>query len=207
MKPFIVGVAGGSGSCKTTIVRLLAKKLTDLKTEPLLFELDHYYRDLSLLTKEERDATNFDHPDAYDNPLIISQLDRLSKGETIDRPTYDFVTHTRKAETVKLTPRAVIIIDGIMTLRSEAMRKLIDLKIWADVAEDLRFIRRLKRDVGERGRTIESVINQYLGSVRPMHREFVEPTKRFADFVLPWEDRNENAVELLAQAICKRVIS
>lgn len=198
MKPVLLGVAGGSGSGKTTIVKKLVDALGDQTV--LVLALDHYYHDLSHLSASERDARNFDHPDAIDWLLLSEHLEKLAGGDSIIRPTYSFKTHTRE-EPVSISPKPAIVIDGILTLYPAAIRALMKLSIFVDTVDDLRFIRRLRRDVAERGRTNDSVINQYLGSVRPMYAQYVMPQRDVADLVIPWEHYNETAISSLVHVI------
>lgn len=198
-RPFVVAITGGSGSGKTTIVRLLKSHLTGVSSA--VIEQDHYYRDWSHLPPADRDLVNFDHPDALDMDLICTQLTALAANQAVERPTYDFSTHARQSGTVRIEPVDVMFFDGILALADARLRPLFDLKIFVDVADDLRFIRRLQRDMRERGRTMEGVVSQYLATVRPMHRSFVEPCKQFADEVIPWVERNEALVANLAAKI------
>lgn len=193
-RALIIGVAGGSGSGKTTVAQALLDALGD---DAVLIEQDAYYRDLSHLTLEERARVNFDHPDSIDVPHMVEQLTCLARGAAIDKPTYDFARHTRAAATVRVAPRRVIVVEGILIFAEPGLRELFDMKVFVDVADDVRFIRRLLRDVQERGRTLESVIQQYLTTVRPMHLEFVEPSKRWADVIIPEGGRNAIGVEML----------
>lgn len=192
----IIAVAGGSGSGKTTLVKRLANAVGD--DSLLVLNFDNYYRDLSHLSQAERDTRNFDHPDAFDTECMAAQLAALAQGHAIDRPTYDFATHTRIGATVRLAPKPVIVVDGILSLHWEAMRKLFDLKIFVDVDDDVRFIRRLKRDVSERGRTVDSVIQQYLTTVKGMNDLYVAPQKHKADIIVSWMSYNDSAVSMLA---------
>jgi uridine kinase len=197
----MIAVSGGSGSGKTTLVgRLVGSVTADIAQNQLVqvLHLDHYYRDLSHLTPDERDRQNFDHPQAFDTELLRKHLTDLRSGDAIDRPTYDFASHTRRPETVRLSPAPVIVLDGILALHWPEVRDLLDLKIFVDVSDDVRFIRRLRRDINERGRTFEGVITQYLSSVKTMHDAFVAPQRNVADIIVSWEDYNDRAVAMLA---------
>lgn len=196
IRPHLLAVAGGSGSGKTTLVSRLRDAVGPGAV--LVFGVDHYYRDLSQLTMAERDTRNFDHPDAIDAELMTRHLAALARGETIERPTYDFATHTRAAATVTYGPRPLIVVDGILALHWPEVRDLFQLRVYVDVDDDVRFIRRLKRDVSERGRTVESVTQQYLASVKAMHDQFVAPQKHVADIIVSWMDYNDRAVGMLA---------
>lgn len=167
----------------------------------LVLQLDHYYLDQSHLPMTERDRVNFDHPDAFDTKLIQSQLAALAAGQAVDRPTYDYATHSRVEKKVRIDPAPVILVDGILSLHWPEIRKLLDLAVFVDVSDDVRFIRRLRRDVSERGRTVESVITQYLRSVKAMHDTYVAPQKFVADIIVSWMEYNERAVAMLAGMI------
>ncbi len=168
-----------------------------LGVDAVFIDQDAYYRDLGELTLEERKQVNFDHPDAFDTDLLIEQLGALVAGRAIEKPTYDFAAHTRAARVMPIEPRDVILVDGILLFADARLRSLFDIKIFVDVAEDVRFIRRLQRDVAERGRTMDDVIRQYLATVRPMHLEFVEPSKRYADIILPEGGHNRIGIEMI----------
>ena len=193
-KPFVVAVAGGSGSGKTTIVNLLRTK--DYQSV-LVFSQDHYYRDLSHLSPVERDKVNFDHPQSIDIDLMTEQLQMLVRGLAVEQPIYDFATHTRLPTCKRLESSSVILVDGILSLYFESLRHLAHLKLFVEVSDDIRFIRRLKRDISERGRTMDSVIEQYYATVRPMYKQYVEASKIYADFVIPWEERSEGTIRSL----------
>lgn len=197
-KPIIIGVAGGSGSGKTTVVRKLYEHFAD---SVAVVEQDAYYKDQSHLTFEERLKTNYDHPHAFDNDLLIEHLHKLLSFESIDKPVYDYTVHTRSKETIRVEPKNVIIIDGILILEDERLRELMDVKVYVDTDADVRILRRLERDIKKRGRTLESVIHQYLTFVRPMHLQFVEPSKRYADLIIPEGGHNHVAVKLLIDHI------
>ena len=193
-RPLIIGVVGGSGSGKTTVTRAIH----DLPgVDAALIDQDAYYRDLSHLPLEERKRVNYDHPEAFDTDLLVHQLSRLSEGHPVDKPTYDYAAHTRAAATVRAEPKNVILVDGILLFADVRLRALFDIKIYVDVAEDVRFIRRLQRDTSERGRSMEDVIRQYLATVRPMHLEFVEPSKRYADIIIPEGGFNRIGIEMI----------
>lgn len=195
MKPRIIAVCGGSGSGKTTLVsRLVTERGHD---DIMVLHMDHYYKDLSHLTPRERDCCNFDHPDALELDLLRLQVAQLRDGQSIDRPTYDFASHTRTGETVRLTPPSLVVVDGMLALHDPELRKHFDLKIFVDVDDDVRFIRRLRRDVVERGRTVDSVIGQYLASVKEMHDLYVAPQKYAADLIISWMTYNDRAVAML----------
>lgn len=197
-KPVIIGVAGGTGSGKTTVARQIYSRFQE---SVVIIEQDAYYKDQSHLTFEERKKTNYDHPLAFDNDLLIEQLKRLMEGETVEKPVYDYTLHTRSKETVKVEPKEVIILEGILILEDEGLRDLMDMKIYVDTAADVRILRRMIRDIHERGRTIEGVVEQYLSVVRPMHMQFVEPTKRYADLIIPEGGQNHVAIDLLATKV------
>jgi len=191
-RPLIVGVAGGSGSGKTTVVRRLVQELAP---EPVtVLHHDAYYRDRSRLSPADRAAVNFDHPDALETTRLAAHLEALRGGKPVDVPAYDFRTHTRAATTTTVEPSDVVILDGMLVLADGALRRLIDLKVYVETDADIRFIRRLRRDLGERGRTVESVIGQYHATVRPMHAEFVEPSKRHADVVVRGMGEDDQAL-------------
>lgn len=200
MKTKIIGIAGGTASGKTTVARRL-KSLTESYGSVIAMRLDDYYKDLKHLTLEERRRVNFDHPDAYDFDLFISDLKKLMNGETIKKPVYDFVNSIRSDKTEIVKPASIIIVEGIMIFTNEELLKLFDMKVYVDTPDDIRFIRRLRRDIEDRGRTIDSVINQYLTTVRPMHLTFVEPSKRKADIIVPEGGKNEVAIDILTTKI------
>lgn len=182
-RPLVIGVAGGSGSGKTTVSNAI---LDRVGRERIAFlSHDSYYRDLSYLSFEERVHVNFDHPDAFDNELFLRHIDCLLSGETIDVPLYDFASYTRLPGSVPVAPRAVILLEGILLFVDAELRRRMDIKLFVDAESDLRILRRLQRDVRERSRTVESIVEQYLRTVRPMHLEFVEPSKRYADVIIP----------------------
>ena len=187
MKPILIVVAGGSASGKTTVVNKIHKVLGD--EDLLVIKHDDYYLDQSHLTPEERKKTNYDHPASLENDLLYSDLLKLLQGESVEKPIYDFVTQNRKKEKELVSPKPVIIFEGILALEDERIRELADIKVFVNCDDDLRFIRRLNRDINERGRTVENVINQYLTTVRPMHHLFVRPSIRYADIIIP-NDRN-----------------
>ncbi|MBX6363014.1 MAG: uridine kinase [Gemmatimonadetes bacterium] len=194
-RPIIIGVAGGSGSGKTTVVREITRGLG--RGQVTVIHHDAYYADASHLPPEERARINYDHPDSLETPLLVQHLRMLLAGQSVEVPSYDFTHHARRAETETAHPRKVIIVDGILILWEPELRELLDIKVFVDTASDLRLIRRLTRDVAERGRTAESVIEQYLATVRPMHLEFVEPSKRYADIIVPDGGYNRVAVDML----------
>jgi uridine kinase len=190
-RPLVIGIGGGSGSGKTTIARALIREIGEQACALILH--DAYYRDLSHLPYEERTRQNFDHPDSLETELLIEHLRQLLAGKAIDKPLYDFTKHSRRERTERVEPRPVLLVEGVLVLTNEPLRELFDLKIYVDTDADLRLMRRLQRDIRERGRTIDSVFEQYLGTVRPMHVQHVEPTRAFADLVIP-EGYNIGAV-------------
>ena len=199
MEPVVVGVAGGTGSGKTTVAaEILRRAGTD---QISLIQHDAYYKDLSGLPMAQRTMQNFDHPDALDNDLLIAHLQELKAGRPIKVPVYDFTTHSRTSKTLPVEPHPVILVEGILIFADETLRQLMDVRIYVDTDADIRFIRRLERDIAERGRTMDSVIHQYLATVRPMHQEFVEPSKRYANVIIPEGGFNEVAVEMIAARI------
>ncbi|CAM8664502.1 Udk Uridine kinase [Comamonadaceae bacterium] len=197
-KPFVIGVAGGSGSGKSTVTREVLASIGSGMAS-VVYQ-DDYYCDQTHLAPEERVKTNYDHPDAFDWPLMVQHMQALRRGEAIDMPTYDFVTHNRAPSTVVVNPAPVIVIEGLFALFDPELRKMMSLKIFVDTAADVRFIRRLQRDITERGRSTESVIAQYLETVRPMHKQFIEPTKRHAHVILP-HGANDPAVDIITTKV------
>jgi len=198
-KPVIIAVAGGSSSGKTTVVN---KILSNLKGyQIVVIRHDDYYKDQSEMTMEERREVNYDHPFSLDNDLFYDHIKQLIEGKTIEKPTYDFVQLNRAEKTETIEPAKIIFLEGILVLEDERIRELSDIKIFVEADEDLRFIRRLRRDTEERGRTIESVINQYLSTVKPMHYAFVKPTKRYADIIIPNDYSHDVAVDLIIAKI------
>jgi uridine kinase len=197
--PLIIGVAGGSGSGKTTVVRRIVDTLGG--ADVTVVEHDRYYRDHPELRLEERAALNYDHPDSLETSLLVEHVQGLKGGRTVDVPVYDFARHARKATRERLTPHAAVIIEGILIFADAELRALMDVKVFVDTDSDTRFIRRLQRDVSERGRTVESVIDQYVTTVKPMHLEFVEPSKRYADVIVPEGGHNQVAIDMLMTLI------
>jgi uridine kinase len=195
----IVGVAGGTASGKTTISEAILDRVG--RQRVAFIQHDAYYRDLGHLAFEQRRQVNFDHPDALESDLLVAHLDALCRGESVQIPIYDFSLHTRRPERRRVDPKPVILVEGILIFAERALRERFDIKVYVDADADLRFIRRLRRDVSERGRTVESVIEQYLGTVRLMHLEFVEPSKRYADVIVPTGGYNTIAIDMVAARV------
>lgn len=198
-RPVFIGVAGGTGSGKTTVARALFARLPRAKA--VLIEQDSYYRDQSHLPLEERRSVNYDHPSAFDTDLLVAHLDRLAARLPIDKPVYDFTIYTRTGRTVRVEPTDIVMVEGILVLEDPRVRQRLDIKLFVDTDSDVRALRRLMRDIRERGRTLESVVEQYLTTVRPMHLQFVEPTRRFADLIIPEGGLNEVAIDVLAAKV------
>lgn len=199
----IIGICGGTGSGKTTVARRILENVSD--EQVAFLQQDSYYRNLGDMPLELRHQINFDHPDALDNDLFINHVRALRAGEAIAMPVYDFSRHMRKHETIPIEPKPILIVEGILIFVDAALREQMDVKIFVDTADDLRFIRRLKRDVEERGRTVDAVIKQYLETVRPMHEQFVEPSKRYADVIIPEGGYNEVGIDLISGKIRARL--
>ncbi|HEX8032340.1 MAG TPA: uridine kinase [Ktedonobacterales bacterium] len=198
-KPLIIGVAGGTGAGKTTVARAIIEAVGYDRIAVL--PEDAYYREYAHHSEAERAAINWDHPDAIEVDLLLAQLRQLMRGEAVERPIYDFASYARAPETVRIEPKPVLLVEGILIFVDARLRDLFDVKVYVDTDADLRFIRRLMRDVAERGRTVENVVSQYLNTVRPMHLAFVEPAKRYADVIVPEGGENYVAIELLRSAI------
>ncbi|WP_174730027.1 uridine kinase [Mesobacillus harenae] len=198
-KPVVIGVAGGSGSGKTSVTRAIYEHFKGHSI--LMLEQDFYYKDQRHLPFEERLKTNYDHPLAFDNDLLIEHITKLLAYEAIEKPVYDYSMHTRSSEIIPVEPKNVIILEGILILEDERLRDLMDIKLFVDTDADLRIIRRLLRDIKERSRSVDSVIEQYVGVVRPMHNQFIEPTKRYADVIIPEGGHNHVAVDLMVTKI------
>ncbi|GAA0432225.1 MAG: uridine kinase [Bacillota bacterium] len=198
-KPVVIGVAGGSGSGKTSVTRSICQRFSDQTI--LVIEQDYYYKDQSHLPFEERLNTNYDHPLAFDNDLLISHIYDLLNGKEIEKPVYDYKVHTRSKEVIKVKPKDVIILEGILILEDPRLVDLMDIKVYVDTDADLRIIRRLMRDINERGRSLDSVIDQYINNVRPSHLQFIEPTKRYADIIIPEGGQNHVAIDIMATKI------
>ena len=194
-RPMVIGVTGGSGSGKTTVSQDIIKRLAGESV--VMVPQDAYYQDQSEKSMAERRMTNYDHPDSLDNELLISQLKQLLNRETIEQPIYDYTNHTRSSETITVEPADVIILEGVLLFTEQKLRDLLDIKVYVDTDDDLRFIRRMQRDIVERGRTVDSVVNQYMETVKPMYHQFVEPTKRYADIILPEGGANAVGIGML----------
>ncbi|MCR1808767.1 uridine kinase [Haploplasma modicum] len=199
MKPVIIAVSGGSASGKTTVVLEILEKLNP--DDVLIIKHDDYYMDQSHLKLEDRLKTNYDHPDSLDNDLLIKHLNMLIDKKQVSKPIYDFVNHTRSDKTEILKPKKVIILEGILVLTDERIRNLADIKLFVQLDDDLRLIRRLERDINSRGRSVDSVINQYLTTVKPMYHQFVQPTKRYADVIIPNDIKHDVAVDIIVAKI------
>jgi len=195
----LIGIAGGSGSGKTMVSQRLYDDLGSDKV--IIIQQDSYYKDLGHLSLEERKQQNFDHPDSLDDELLIKQLKDLIKGKYVNQPIYDFTIHTRKKETTKIGNHIIIILEGILVLHNPKLREMMDIKVYVDTDDDIRLIRRLKRDIKERDRSLDSVLDQYVHSVRPMHLQFVEPSKRYADIIIPLGGHNLVAIDILKTKI------
>lgn len=201
--PLIIGVAGGSGSGKTTVVNKIVRNFG--KDDVLLIEHDSYYRDLSHLSLEERKKKNFDHPSALETELMIRHLEALKQGYKIEIPVYDFVAHTRSENCITASSKKIILIDGILIFSEPNLRALMDIKIFVDTDDDVRLLRRLKRDISERGRDLDGILHQYEKFVRPMHLEFVEPSKRYSDIIIPRGGENRVALQMVNALIKERL--
>ncbi len=197
--PLVIGIAGGSGSGKTTVAQETLHRVGPARISFL--QHDAYYKDLSELPPAQRAAVNFDHPDSLETALLIQHIEMLKKGEQVELPIYDFSTHSRTEKTFEVLPRGVVLVEGILIFAEADLRKLFDVKIFVDTDGDIRFIRRLERDIAERGRTTNNVIKQYMGTVRPMHLEFVEPSKRYADVIIPEGGFNTAALDMVVARI------
>jgi uridine kinase len=199
MSPTVIGVAGGSGSGKTTVVRRIVDSLGP--DQVVVLEHDRYYRDRNDLRLEERAALNYDHPDSLETDLLVAHLRALKTGQPVDVPRYDFTRHARRSDVERYEPRRAIIVEGILIFSEPALRELMEVKVFVDADADTRFIRRLQRDVAERGRTLDSVVEQYLATVKPMHFDFVEPSKRYADLIIPLGGHNTVAIDLMLSLV------
>lgn len=199
----IIGIAGGTGSGKTTVVNQIIEELKNEEVD--VISQDHYYQDLSHLSMEERVKTNFDHPQSIDFDLLVQHLQELKKGKTIYQPVYSFKEHNRTSETVKTEPRKVVIVEGILILTNPEIRKMFDIKIYVHADSDERLIRRLKRDINERGRDLDEVLWRYQTTLKPMHQQFIEPTKEFADIIIPTNRYNTVAVDIVQTIIKDRL--
>jgi uridine kinase len=203
VQPLTIGIAGGTASGKTTVARRLVERLG---THPVaVLDQDSYYRDLADLPLEERARFNFDHPDAFDTALLVRHLLDLRAGNAVEKPVYSFTQHTRTGETLRVNPGDVVILEGILVLALEPVRELLDVKVFVDSDSDVRVLRRVSRDIKERGRAFDSVVEQYFRTVRPMHFGFVEPSKRYADIIIPHGGLNDIAIEMVAGAVQKRL--
>ncbi|WP_172189837.1 uridine kinase [Lentilactobacillus kribbianus] len=198
-RPVVIGVTGGSGSGKTTVSRKIFNELSNYSLT--IIQQDSYYNDQAEMSMAERAAVNYDHPLAFDTDLLIEQLQQLLKYQPIEKPVYDYNLLTRSGDTIRQEPREVIILEGILILDDERLRDLMDIKVFVDTDDDIRLIRRIQRDTKERGRSLDSVINQYLSTVKPMYHQFVEPTKRYADLIVPEGGQNQVAIDLLTTKI------
>ena len=199
MKNTVIGIAGGTGSGKTTVVKKIISSFPDDRV--IMLPQDAYYKDQGNISLDERKLVNYDHPSAFDNELLKEHIKQLSLGHSVDLPVYSYITYTRQKESIHIEPGEIIIVEGILVLEDPILRDLLDIKIFVDAPADVRFIRRLKRDIMERGRSVDSVIDQYMNVVRPMHMQFVEPSKWYADIIVPEGGQNEVAIELITTKI------
>jgi len=199
MKPLIIGIAGGSGSGKTTVTEKIIRNLDEDKIA--VIQHDSYYRDISHYDGADPSTVNFDHPDSLETSLLIEHIKKFKKSQSIEQPIYNFTTHSRMKERRVISPRDFLIIEGILIFSEKELRDLMDIKIYVDTDDDERFIRRLRRDIVERGRSLDSVIQQYIGTVKPMHLEFVEPSKRWADIIIPKGGENNVAIDMVVSKI------
>ncbi|TRT37217.1 uridine kinase [Lactobacillus mulieris] len=195
-RPIVIGIAGGSGSGKTTIAHEVARLIND-DDHIITLTQDSYYKDNTGIPMSERPKINYDHPDAFDMPLLVAQINQLMHRKAVEMPVYDFTEHTRSSKTIHVEPADIIILEGILVLADEDLRDLMDIKVYVDTDDDIRFIRRLERDLKERGRSLDSVIDQYLATVKPMYHQFIEPTKRYADIIVPEGGENNVAIDML----------
>ena len=195
----VVGITGGTGSGKSTVAKEIFKSLPEKNI--LIIQQDAYYKKQSHLSMEKRIKTNYDHPLAFDTELLIDHLNKLISFQPIEKPIYDFSIHDRKKETVRVEPREIIILEGIMLLEDSRLRNLLDIKIFVDTDPDVRILRRIKRDIRDRGRTLESVVKQYLSTVKPAHNQFIEPTKKYADIIIPEGGYNKVAIDIMAAKV------
>ncbi|MBW4828844.1 MAG: uridine kinase [Clostridiaceae bacterium] len=198
-RPILIGITGGTGSGKSTVAKEIYRSIKE--TNVTIIQQDSYYKDQSNLTFEERKKTNYDHPFAFDNELLIEHLNKLLEGLPVEKPIYDFEKHNRKKETITVWPREIIILEGLLILNDEKIRKLLDIKIFVDTDSDVRVIRRINRDIKERGRSLDSVIEQYMSTVRPAHMQFVEPSKKHADIIIPEGGYNKVAIDIMVTKI------
>jgi uridine kinase len=203
MKPLIIGIAGGSGSGKSTVARNVAELLNT--TSVAFIDMDAYYKHFAALSLDERRRLNWDHPNAFDYDLLCQHLDTLSRRMPVEKPEYDFVTHLRRDQPTRIAPADVVVIDGILLFVDERVRELCDVKVFVDADADIRLIRRIKRDTHARGRPLDEIIEQYLTTVQPMHLEFVEPSKRYADVIVPRGGHNSIAIEMIVAKIQRRL--
>jgi uridine kinase len=203
VRPLIIGIAGGSGSGKSTVAHKVAESLG--RCSAAFIDMDAYYRNFAHLPLDERRRVNWDHPDAFDHDLLVEQLRQLAAGVAVEKPVYDFVSHTRSPVTERIDPSDVVVVDGILLFVDERVRELCDVKVFVDADADIRLIRRIRRDMASRGRPLDEILDQYLSTVQPMHLQFVEPSKRYADVIVPRGGHNEVAIEMIVAKIQRRL--
>jgi len=203
IKPLVIGIAGGTGSGKSSLARKVAEALQATSASVAFIDMDAYYRNFAHLPLEERRRINWDHPDAFDTDFLVDQMRQLARGEPVDKPVYDFVTHTRAERVVRVEPADAIVIDGILLFVDERMRDICDVKVFVDADADVRLIRRIRRDMRKRGRPLDEILDQYLTTVQPMHLLFVEPSKRYADVIIPRGGHNAVALEMIIAKILR----